>query len=169
MIIGFNKTVLTKKEIVKQQNIALLKSSWLVLIFAVVLILLAFRVRNGQFVLDSIFFIVVGALTLPFYFILVKIIMYKQNKKLPHETSFSYIFTDSDIQVTISAESKEEKFTLNLNMIKKVKFEKKYIVIYFDKNALFFVNKKGFENEQDMSKIVKLLNLRYAENNKKIK
>ena len=71
MQIAKNTTIVTKKDIKKMQYLALLKSSWIVAIFAVVFVLLAFRIVDGKFVFESVFFAVLGAITIPLYLIIV--------------------------------------------------------------------------------------------------
>lgn len=167
MLIAKNKTVLTKKDVVAAQNLSLLKSSWLVAIFAVVFVLMAFRIRNGQFVFESIFFAVVGAAVLPLYFIVVKLLMMKQNKKLPQMTVFEYDFTDSGIIAAASDNINAETFEVKYSDIAKCKIDHKYIMIIIDKNSSLLVKKKGFENDGDLEKIINLLKLKVVKQPKK--
>lgn len=166
MQIAKNKTVLTKKDVVTAQNLSLLKSSWLVAIFAVVLVLMAFRIRNGQFVFESIFFAVVGAATLPVYFLVVKLLMMKQNKKLPQMTVFEYIFTDEGIIASASDQISTESFEIKYSQIAKCKIDHKYIMFIIDKNSTLLVKKAGFENESDLEKIINLLKLKVVKQQK---
>ncbi len=166
MQIAKNRTVLTKKDVVAAQNLSILKSSWLVAIFAVVLVLMAFRIRNGQFVFESIFFAVVGAATLPIYFLIMEVLMIKQNKKLPKKTVFEYIFTDEGIIASASDEISTETFELKYSQIAKCKIDHKYIIIIIDKNTSMLVKKAGFENEGELEKIINLLKLKVVRQQK---
>ena len=144
-----NKTVITKKDVIKMQQISLLKSSWLVAIVAVALVLLAFRIRDGQFVFESVAFAVIGAAVLPLYFAIVEIMMAKQNKKLPLQTSIEYEFDSAVIKAIASDGGNSEKMEIKYSLIKKIAFDKRYITIMLDKSTSFLIDKKGFESEED--------------------
>ena len=145
MQIAKNTTVLTKKDIKKMQYLALLKSSWIVAIFAVVFVLLAFRIVDGKFVFESVFFVVLGAITLPVYFIIVIILMEKQNKRLPQKTTYSYVITENEISATADDGSNNETISVKIENITKFQADKKYFTIIADKNISMLMAKSGFE------------------------
>lgn len=167
MEIAKNKTELTKKDIFKMQNISLLKSSWIVLLFAAVLILMGFRIRNGAFVMESLFFVIVGAIVLPLYFLIVELIMLKQNKKLPPITVFEYTFTASEIIATASDTVHTESINIKYSQISKYKIEKDYITVLVDKNTSLLISQKGFQSEEEKEKAQKLLTLNVVKKSKR--
>lgn len=167
MYIASNKTVLTKRDILNFQNLSILKSSWIVAIFAVAFVLLAFRVRDGQFVFESVFFVVIGAALLPVYFIVVKAILAKQNKHIPPQTTYVYNFFDSHIEVFASDGTHTEQLASNYNEMKGFKAQKKYIQIVVDKSVTLFIKKSGFEEKEDVAKVENLLALKIINDKKK--
>ena len=160
MQIAKNTTVLTKKDIKKMQYLALLKSSWIVAIFAVVFVLLAFRVVDGKFVFESVFFVVLGAITLPIYFIIVIILMEKQNKRLPQKTTYSYVITENEISATADDGSNNETISVKIENITKFQADKKYFTIIADKNISMLMAKSGFEKPEDAQQVENLIKLK---------
>lgn len=160
MQIAKNTTVLTKKDIKKMQYLALLKSSWVVAIFAVVFVLLAFRVIDGKFVFESIFFAVLGAITIPLYFLIVIILMEKQNKRLPQKTIYEYEITDSEIIASANDGTTNEKLSIKIENITKFQSDKKYFTMMVDKNISLLMDKSGFELEEDASQVENLIKLK---------
>ncbi len=160
MQIAKNTTVLTKKDIKKMQYLALLKSSWIVAIFAVVFVLLAFRVVDGKFVFESVFFVVLGAITLPVYFIIVIILMEKQNKRLPQKTTYSYVITEKEISATADDGSNNEAISVKIENITKFQADKKYFTIIADKNISMLMAKSGFEKPEDAQQVENLIKLK---------
>lgn len=160
MQIAKNTTVLTKKDIKKMQYLALLKSSWIVAIFAVVFVLLAFRVVDGKFVFESVFFVVLGAITLPVYFIIVIILMEKQNKRLPQKTTYTYVITENEISATADDGSNNETISVKIENITKFQADKKYFTIIADKNISMLMAKSGFEKPEDAQQVENLIKLK---------
>lgn len=160
MQIAKNTTVLTKKDIKKMQYLALLKSSWIVAIFAVVFVLLAFRVVDGKFVFESVFFVVLGAITLPIYFIIVIILMEKQNKRLPQKTTYTYVITENEISATADDGSNNETISVKIENITKFQADKKYFTIIADKNISMLMAKSGFEKPEDAQQVENLIKLK---------
>lgn len=160
MQIAKNTTVLTKKDIKKMQYLALLKSSWIVAIFAIVFVLLAFRVVDGKFVFESVFFVVLGAITLPIYFIIVIILMEKQNKRLPQKTTYSYVITENEISATADDGSNNETISVKIENITKFQADKKYFTIIADKNISMLMAKSGFEKPEDAQQVENLIKLK---------
>lgn len=160
MQIAKNTTVLTKKDIKKMQYLALLKSSWIVAIFAVVFVLLAFRIVDGKFVFESVFFVVLGAITLPVYFIIVIILMEKQNKRLPQKTTYSYVITENEISATADDGSNNETISVKIENITKFQADKKYFTIIADKNISMLMAKSGFEKPEDAQQVENLIKLK---------
>lgn len=160
MQIAKNTTVLTKKDIKKMQYLALLKSSWIVAIFAVVFVLLAFRIVDGKFVFESVFFVVLGAITLPIYFIIVIILMEKQNKRLPQKTTYSYVITENEISATADDGSNNETISVKIENITKFQADKKYFTIIADKNISMLMAKSGFEKPEDAQQVENLIKLK---------
>ena len=160
MQIAKNTTVLTKKDIKKMQYLALLKSSWIVAIFAIVFVLLAFRIVDGKFVFESVFFVVLGAITLPIYFIIVIILMEKQNKRLPQKTTYSYVITESEISATADDGSNNETISVKIENITKFQADKKYFTIIADKNISMLMAKSGFEKPEDAQQVENLIKLK---------
>ncbi len=160
MQIAKNTTVLTKKDIKKMQYLALLKSSWIVAIFAVVFVLLAFRIVDGKFVFESVFFVVLGAITLPIYFIIVIILMEKQNKRLPQKTTYTYVITENEISATADDGSNNETISVKIENITKFQADKKYFTIIADKNISMLMAKSGFEKPEDAQQVENLIKLK---------
>lgn len=160
MQIAKNTTVLTKKDIKKMQYLALLKSSWIVAIFAVVFVLLAFRIVDGKFVFESVFFVVLGAITLPVYFIIVIILMEKQNKRLPQKTTYTYVITENEISATADDGSNNETISVKIENITKFQADKKYFTIIADKNISMLMAKSGFEKPEDAQQVENLIKLK---------
>lgn len=160
MQIAKNTTVLTKKDIKKMQYLALLKSSWIVAIFAIVFVLLAFRVVDGKFVFESVFFVVLGAITLPVYFIIVIILMEKQNKRLPQKTTYTYVITENEISATADDGSNNEAISVKIENITKFQADKKYFTIIADKNISMLMAKSGFEKPEDTQQVENLIKLK---------
>lgn len=160
MQIAKNTTVLTKKDIKKMQYLALLKSSWIVAIFAIVFVLLAFRVVDGKFVFESVFFVVLGAITLPVYFIIVIILMEKQNKRLPQKTTYTYVITENEISATADDGSNNETISVKIENITKFQADKKYFTIIADKNISMLMAKSGFEKPEDAQQVENLIKLK---------
>lgn len=160
MQIAKNTTVLTKKDIKKMQYLALLKSSWIVAIFAIVFVLLAFRIVDGKFVFESVFFVVLGAITLPVYFIIVIILMEKQNKRLPQKTTYTYVITENEISATADDGSNNETISVKIENITKFQADKKYFTIIADKNISMLMAKSGFEKPEDAQQVENLIKLK---------
>ena len=160
MQIAKNTTVLTKKDIKKMQYLALLKSSWIVAIFAVVFVLLALRIVDGKFVFESVFFVVLGAITLPIYFIIVIILMEKQNKRLPQKTTYTYVITENEISATADDGSNNETISVKIENITKFQADKKYFTIIADKNISMLMAKSGFEKPEDAQQVENLIKLK---------
>lgn len=160
MLIASNETVLTKKEILRMQNISILRSCWMVAIFAVVFVLLAFRIENGQFVFESVFFAVLGAITLPLYFVVVKLLMSKQNKHIPALTKYKYNFFDDRVDVEASNGERSEKLSVKLCDVKDYKSTKNKFLLIVDKNITLFINKSGFASLEEQTKLEKLFALK---------
>ena len=160
MLIASNETDLTKKDVFRMQKLSILKSSWMVVIFAVAFVLLAFRIQNGQFVFESVFFVVLGAITLPLYFVVVKLLMAKQNKRIPELTKYVYNFFDDHIDVEASSGGMSEKLTVRLSDIKGYKSSKNRFLLVIDKNITLFINKSGFKDTTDQTRLEKLFELK---------
>ena len=161
MHISFNKTTLSKREILNFQNLSILKSSWLVAVFAVAFVLLAFRIRNGEFVFESVFFVVLGAVLYPAYFIIVKLFMLKQNKNIPQSTTYTYEFFDKELFVLASDGVHTEKLTVRYDSAKGYANKKKYLLLFVDKSVTLFVSKNGFIETEDLKKIENLFDLKF--------
>ncbi len=162
MLIASNETVLTKKDVLRMQNLSILKSSWMVAIFAIAFVLLAFRIQNGQFVFESVFFAVLGGITLPLYFVVVKLLMAKQNKRIPDLTKYAYNFFDDHIDVEASSGGITEKLSVKLNDIKDYKSTKNKFFLVIDKNITLFINKEGFKDATEQTKLEKLFELKIS-------
>ena len=169
MQIAKNTTIITKNDIKKVQYISLLKSSWIIAIFAVVFVLLAFRVVDGKFVFESVFFAVLGAVSIPLYFAVVILLMNKQNKKLPAKTVYDYQITDNELSASANDGAHNETLTVKLDKILKFSQSKKYITIFVDKNTSLILDKNGFENDDQVAKTINLLNLKTKKPSKKAK
>ena len=167
MQLGTNETVLTKKDIIKLQNLSILKSSWIVAIFAVVFVLLAFRIKDGQLVFESIFFAVIGAITYPAYFVIIKLILIKQNKRIPQKTTYLYQFFDDRIISSATDGIVSEQFISKYTDIKNYKINKKYIQIDIEKNVSLLVDKQSFTNPSEQERIEKLLAMKISSARKK--
>ena len=167
MQIAHNKTILTKKDLVKMQWISVLKGCYLAVLFAVIFVLMAFRIRNGEFVFESWFFAAVGMAIIPVYFLIFAILIYKQNKKVAIETGFDYDFTDTKIIAVATDLIDFEKMEVTYPSIKKFSVEKKYIIVMIDKNTSFVIDKKGFDKEEDLNKVISLLKLKTQPSQKK--
>lgn len=166
MHIASNETILTKKDILRMQNISILKSCWIVAIFAVAFVLLAFRVRDGQFVFESVFFVVLGAITLPGYFVILKLLMLKQNKLIPLATKYDYDFFDDRVEVQASSGEASERLSAKFADMKGYKATKKYLLLSVDKNITLYVSKAGFAQPEELEKLEKLLALKFDKKSK---
>lgn len=160
MEIANNTTIITKKQIKRMQQAELFKGSWLVALIAAILILSAFRIRNGQFVFESITFAVLGGISYPLYIMIVEILMAKHNKLIPEVMTYIFIFTNSEILAFANNGKDSEKVALPYNKIPRYSIGKKFINIYISKNATLMIDKAGFENEGDCKKIENLLKLK---------
>ncbi len=152
-----NKTVITKKEIFKSQQIWLLKSLPIVLLVAAATVLLAFRIKEGSFVFESLPFAIIGGIITPFYILLVEILMAKQNKTLPDELVFEFDFDDFSIHACAIGQNALEKVEVKYSSIKKYKFEKKFINIFVDKNTSLLIANKGFDCEEDKKMVQNMI------------
>lgn len=160
MQIAKNTTIVTKKDIKKMQYIALLKSSWIVAIFAVVFVLLAFRIVDGKFVFESVFFAVLGAITIPLYLIIVIILMERQNKRLPQKTVYTYQITDTEISATADDGTNNESASVKIENVTKFQKDKKYFTLVADKTITLLMARSGFEKPEDEEQVENLIKLK---------
>ena len=106
------------------------------------------------------FFAVLGAVTLPLYFVVVKLLMSKQNKRIPALTKYKYNFYNDRVDVEASNGKMSEKLSVKLCDVKDYKSTKNKFLLVVDKNITLFINKSGFTNLEDESKLEKLFSLK---------
>lgn len=161
MEIAKNTTTLTKKMLSSFQNLEILKKSWLVALGALAVIILSFTIINGQIVLRSIPFLVIGCAIYPLYVIALKIIFSKQNKAFK-TTTIDYIFTEDKILIYGQSGSQEEKTEIYYSQLEKFRQTKKYIFLYVNSASALVIDKKNF-NSGSAEKLVELLKLRFSQ------
>ncbi len=164
MIIAKNKSKITKKTLSYFQNIELLKKSWPIFLASLILILLAFRVKDDVIELQSIICLVAGILASPLYFLFAKIAIEKNNKNFK-EGAVNYVFKSDCIEVFEEVEGGKSSI-LSFNEIFKLSQTKKQIFLYLNKNMALVVNKDGFF-EGSLEKVLALLDLKVVSNKQK--
>lgn len=169
MEIAHNTTILTRSKVFKMQQLTLLRSAWIVAIFAVAIVLMAFRVVDGEFVFKSIFFAVVGACVIPAYFIIAEIVLYKRAQKLHKVVTYKFVFTDKCLNITEIVENKTDSLSVDYSRLTDYKFGKEYIFIVAYKDSLIVISKSGFESDEEEKQVENLLKLKVQKGKKKAK
>lgn len=164
MEIAKNTTILDKKSLISFQRIEIWKKSWLIGVLALALMALAFTIQEGQVVLKSIPFLVIGAAVFPVYIILLELIFLKQNKNF-QTTTLEYTFTENKLIVKGQNATSKEETELTYESLTKVSQTKKYIYLYINKVSALVVDKRSFTLGSS-EKLINLLNLKRKNKNR---
>lgn len=157
MHIASNKTLLSRKQLFKLQNIAILKNLWIVAICAVALVILAFDIEEGKIIFSSLAFAILGGTVIPLYVFLVQIICLIKNKKLPPVTTYTFEITDTQISAKAIDQDLVEEVKYNISSMLAYRVDRNYITIAVDKTSSMIMDKNGFENEGEAEKVIALL------------
>lgn len=161
MEIAKNKTTLTKKMLFAFQNREIFKKSWVILICALALIVVSFRIVDGKLVLNSIPFLVIGCLAYPLYIGILELFFIKQNKTFTTVT-IEYTFQTDSILLDGTSVYGKETSELFYSKLEKIVFTKKYIYIYINKTSALLVDTSSFSSGSP-EKIRALLEYSYAD------
>lgn len=161
MEIAKNKTTLTKKMLFAFQNKEIFKRSWVIIICALALIVVSFRVVDGKLVLNSIPFLVIGSLAYPLYIGILELVFIKQNKAFVPVT-IEYSFQTDSIKLDGTSAYGRETSELFYSKLEKIVFTKKYIYLYINKTSALLVDNSSFSSGS-VEKIRALLEYSYAD------
>lgn len=167
MEIAKNKTQLTGKSLFAFQIHNLLKGLWLIALVSIIVVLCAFRIKDGVFQLDSLIVLIIGACVLPIYLLFCLFSFLFQDKKFK-PVSLDYIFMDDKILVECSNGISHEQTSLRYNQISKIGQTKKYIFMYIDKASALLIDKNGF-SLGDANRVVSLLSINIKNNKANLK
>lgn len=145
MELAKNKTTLTKKMLIGFQNREIFKRSWVIALCALALIVVSFKIVDGQIVLASIPFLVIGCVAYPLYIGILELIFYKQNKSFSPVT-IEYTFTEKTVKLYGTSSLGEETTELPYSNLEKIVFTKKYIYLYINKTSALLVDNGCFES-----------------------
>lgn len=157
MHIASNKTLLSRKQLFKLQNLVILKNVWIVAICAAALVILAFDFEEGKLIFSSLTCAILGGALIPFYIFLVQIICVIKNKKLPKVTTYEFEITDTQISAKAIDQDLVEEVKYNISSMVAYRVDKNYITIAVDKASSMIMDKNGFENEGEAEKVIALL------------
>lgn len=157
MHIASNKTLLSRKQLFKLQNLAILKNLWIVAICAVALVVLAFDIKEGQIIFSSLTCAIIGGALVPIYVFTVQIICAIKNKKLPPVTTYLFEITDTYISAKAIDQDLVEEVKCDIANILDYRIDKNFITIAVDKTSTMIIDKNGFENEGEAEKVIALL------------
>lgn len=167
MHIASNKTLLSRKQLFKLQNIAILKNLWIVAICAVALVILAFDIEEGKIIFSSLAFAILGGTVIPLYVFLVQIICLIKNKKMPPVTTYLFEITDTQISAKAIDQDLVEEVKYNISSMLAYRVDRNYITIAVDKTSSMIMDKRGFENEGEAEKVIALLEEKISNKHKR--
>lgn len=157
MHIASNKTLLSRKQLFKLQNIAILKNLWMVLICAAAFVLLSFDIADGKILFSSPIYTIIGGALIPLYIFLIQIICLIKNNKLPKVTTYQFEITDTQILAKAIDQDLIEEVKHSISNLLAYRIDKNYITIAVDKTSSMIIDKRGFENPDEAEKVIALL------------
>lgn len=157
MHVASNKTLLSRKQLFKLQNLAILKNLWIVAICAVAVAVLSFDIEEGVIVFGRPIFAIIGGLLLPLYVFSIQIMCAIKNKKLPLVTTYLFEITDTYISAKAIDQDLVEEVKYNISGMLAYQIDKNFITIAVDKTSTMIMDKNGFENEGEAEKVISLL------------
>lgn len=157
MHIASNKTLLSRRQLFKLQNLAILKNLWVVLVCAAAFVLLSFDIVDGKILFSSPVYAIIGGSLIPLYVFLVQIICLIKNNKLPKVTTYQFEITDTQIFAKAVDQDLVEEANYNISSLLAYRVDKNYITIAADKTSSMIIDKSGFSNLGEVEKVIALL------------
>lgn len=167
MEIAKNKTRLDGRALWSFQLNMMLRNLWIILLASAIVVLCAFRVSSvGEFYLDSLWVLIIGACCTPAY-IIISLISYAIADRKFKPVDLEYTFHDDKIVVEGVSETAKESIVINFDQITRIHESGRYLFMYVAKHNELLVDKSGF-SEGDATKVKELLKLN-IKRNKEIK
>lgn len=157
MHIASNKTLLSRKQLFKLQNLAILKYLWIIAICAVLLVVLAFDIEGGKIVFSSLTCAILGGAIIPIYVFSLQITCAIKNRKLPQVMTYIYEISDTSISAKAIDQDLVEEVKYNISSMVAYQVDKNYITIAVDKTASMIIDKNGFSDPEEAEKVIALL------------